>query len=107
MVEFRQSLTRSFFFKVFLLTSSNIQQKTQVLLGFLDSYKSAVDPYRIPSSKGVQDYECLPNGLAVGLPVVHILAKLQVTGEAEYADDTQCLRMDYKLSMRNFQQFCV
>ena len=87
MVEFRRSLTTSFFFKFFLWISYNIQQKTQVFLGFPDSYKSAVDPYTRPSSKGVQNYECLPNGTAVGLPVVHLSAKLQVTGEAEYADD--------------------
>jgi xanthine dehydrogenase/oxidase len=87
MVEFRRSLTTSFFFKFFLWISYNIQQKTQVFLGFPDSYKSAVDPYTRPSSKGVQNYECPPNGTAVGLPVVHLSAKLQVTGEAEYADD--------------------
>lgn len=87
MVEFRQSLTRSFFFKFFLWISYNIQQKTQVLLGLPNSYKSAVDPYKRPSSKGVQSYECPLNGTAVGLPVVHLSAKLQVTGEAEYADD--------------------
>jgi len=66
----------------------NLQQKTQVLLGFPNSYKSAVDPYRKPSSKGVQNYECLPNGRIVSLPVVHFSAKFQVIDEAEYADDT-------------------
>ncbi|XP_057849574.2 xanthine dehydrogenase 1 isoform X2 [Cryptomeria japonica] len=87
MVEFRQSLTASFFFKFFLLISYNIQQKTQVLQGFPDSYKSAVDPYKRPSSYGVQSHESLQKGTSVGLPVTHLAAKLQVTGEAEYADD--------------------
>eukprot|EP01018_Ginkgo_biloba_P032807 Gb_23462 [translate_table: standard] len=88
MVEFRQSLTRSFLFKFFLWTSYNMQQKTHFLQAFPDSYKSAVDPYKRPTSYGVQNYEISQKGTAVGLPVVHLSAKLQVTGEAEYADDT-------------------
>ncbi|KAM1872932.1 hypothetical protein ACFX13_006831 [Malus domestica] len=35
-----------------------------------------------------QDYEVIKRGTAVGSPEVHLSARLQVTGEAEYADDT-------------------
>eukprot|EP01018_Ginkgo_biloba_P003812 Gb_10357 [translate_table: standard] len=55
---------------------------------FRDSNKYVVDPYKRTTSYGAQYYEISQKGIAVDIPIVHLLAKLQVTGEAEYANDT-------------------
>ncbi|KAE9585980.1 putative xanthine dehydrogenase [Lupinus albus] len=86
MVEFRKSLTISFFFKFFLWVSHQMDGiKESIPL----SHLSAVHPVHRPPVAGSQDYEIIKHGTAVGSPEVHLSARLQVTGEAEYADDTQ------------------
>ncbi|CAN1200132.1 Xanthine dehydrogenase 1 [Linum perenne] len=89
MVEFRKSLTRSFLFKFFLWVSHQVEGDDQS--GGMSvplSHLSAVQPFSRPSVMGSQDYEIRKHGTSVGLPEVHQSARLQVTGEAEYADDT-------------------
>ncbi|CAK9146743.1 unnamed protein product [Ilex paraguariensis] len=83
MVEFRRSLTLSFFFKFFLWVSQQMDAESVPL-----SHLSAIKSFHRPSVMGSQDFETMKNGTAVGYPEVHLSARLQVTGEAEYADDT-------------------
>lgn len=87
MVEFRKSLTLSFFFKFFLWVSRELDVKTSLTETVPSSYLSAIQPSHRPSVIGSQDYEIVKHGTAVGSPEVHLSATLQVTGEAEYADD--------------------
>lgn len=87
MVEFRKSLTLSFFFKFFLWVSQELDVKTPLTETVPLSYLSAIQPSHRPSLMGSQDYEIVKHGTAVGSPEVHLSATLQVTGEAEYADD--------------------
>ncbi|KAK7317125.1 hypothetical protein RJT34_01097 [Clitoria ternatea] len=85
MVEFRKSLTLSFFFKFFLWVSHQMDGiKERIPL----SHLSAVHSDHRPPVTGSQDYEIMKHGTSVGSPEVHLSARLQVTGEAEYADDT-------------------
>ncbi|KAK7402210.1 hypothetical protein VNO78_14292 [Psophocarpus tetragonolobus] len=85
MIEFRKSLTLSFFFKFFLWVSYQVDSiKETIPL----SHLSAVHSVHHPPITGSQDYEILKRGTSVGSPEVHLSARLQVTGEAEYADDT-------------------
>ncbi|XP_027929084.1 xanthine dehydrogenase 1-like isoform X2 [Vigna unguiculata] len=86
MIEFRKSLTLSFFFKFFLWVS---HQMDSIKEGIPVSHLSAVHSVHRPPITGSQDYEILKRGTSVGSPEVHLSARLQVTGEAEYADDTQ------------------
>ncbi|KAK9999957.1 hypothetical protein SO802_019560 [Lithocarpus litseifolius] len=86
MVEFRKSLTLSFFFKFFLWVSHQMDGKKSVESIEL-SHLSAIQSFQRPPVIGSQDYEVIKHGTAVGSPEVHLSSRLQVTGEAEYADD--------------------
>ncbi|WCJ36904.1 Xanthine dehydrogenase/oxidase [Euphorbia peplus] len=88
MVEFRRSLTLSFFFKFFLWISQQMNGNKSIMSTIPSSHLSAVQPFHRPSIVGTQDYEIKKLGTAVGSPEVHLSSKLQVTGEAEYVDDT-------------------
>ncbi|KAL5766596.1 hypothetical protein ACOSP7_017213 [Xanthoceras sorbifolium] len=88
MVEFRKSLTLSFFFKFFLWVSHQMDVKTSIKASVPSSHLSAVQTFHRPSLIGSQDYEIRKHGTSVGSPEVHLSSRLQVTGEAEYADDT-------------------
>ncbi|XP_004291798.1 PREDICTED: xanthine dehydrogenase 1-like [Fragaria vesca subsp. vesca] len=88
MVEFRKSLTASFFFKFFLWVSHQLDREKGLKGSVPLSHLSAIQPFHRPSVIGTQDYEITKHGTAVGSPEVHLSAKLQVSGEAEYADDT-------------------
>ncbi|KAK3205307.1 hypothetical protein Dsin_019353 [Dipteronia sinensis] len=88
MVEFRKSLTLSFFFKFFLWVSHQMDVKTSIKTSVPSSHLSAVQTFHRPSVIGSQDYEIRKHGTSVGSPEVHLSSRLQVTGEAEYADDT-------------------
>ncbi|KHN33344.1 Xanthine dehydrogenase [Glycine soja] len=85
MVEFRKSLTLSFFFKFFLWVS---HQMGSIKESIPSSHLSAVHSVHRPPITGSQDYEIRKRGTSVGSPEVHLSARLQVTGEAEYTDDT-------------------
>ncbi|XP_030952355.1 xanthine dehydrogenase 1-like [Quercus lobata] len=86
MVEFRKSLTLSFFFKFFLWVSHQMDGKKSVESIEL-SHLSAIQSFHRPPVIGSQDYEVIKDGSAVGSPEVHLSSRLQVTGEAEYTDD--------------------
>ncbi|XP_031281562.1 xanthine dehydrogenase 1-like isoform X2 [Pistacia vera] len=88
MVEFRRSLTLSFFFKFFLWVSHQMDGNKSVRESVPSTHLSAVQPFHRPSVIGSQDYDIIKHGTSVGSPEVHLSAKLQVTGEAEYTDDT-------------------
>lgn len=87
MVEFRKSLVSSFFFKFFLWVTHQMHEKGSLSEGIDATYQSAIQPYSRPSSYGIQSYESVRLGTAVGSPMIHLSSKLQVTGEAEYIDD--------------------
>ncbi|CAL4940191.1 unnamed protein product [Urochloa decumbens] len=88
MVEFRRSLTLSFFFKFFLSVTHDMNMKGLLEDGLLAGHVSAIQPYSRPVTVGTQGYEIVRQGTSVGQPMVHMSAMLQVTGEAEYTDDT-------------------
>ncbi|VAH05355.1 unnamed protein product [Triticum turgidum subsp. durum] len=88
MVEFRSSLTLSFFFKFFLYVTHEMNNKGLWKVGLDAANMSAIQSYTRPVSIGTQGYESVGQGTAVGQPMVHMSAILQVTGEAEYVDDT-------------------
>ncbi|KAF7824255.1 xanthine dehydrogenase 1-like [Senna tora] len=89
MVEFRKSLTLSFFFKFFLWVSHQMEGEKYFKECVPLSHLSAVQSVHRPPGTGSQDYEIMKHGTAVGSPEVHLSSRLQVTGEAEYADDSQ------------------
>ncbi|XP_022545301.2 xanthine dehydrogenase 1 isoform X2 [Brassica napus] len=88
MVEFRKSLTLSFFFKFFLWVSHDVHSVYPTVETFPPSHVSALQPVPRLSRSGKQDYETVKQGTSVGSPEVHLSARMQVTGEAEYTDDT-------------------
>lgn len=77
MVEFRKSLTLSFFFKFFLWVCHQIDGQTSSPSSIPSSYLSAIRPFYRPSISGGQDFEITKHGTAVGSPEVHLSAKLQ------------------------------
>ncbi|KAL8465182.1 hypothetical protein ACS0TY_034614 [Phlomoides rotata] len=87
MIEFRKSLILSFFFKFFLWVSHQMDGLPLFDETVPISHLSAIKPFHHPSIMGSQDYEIVKRGTAVGAPEVHLSARLQVTGEAEYTDD--------------------
>ncbi|MBA0800489.1 hypothetical protein Gohar_010917, partial [Gossypium harknessii] len=88
MVEFRKSLTLSFFFKFFLWVSHQIEGKKSIKESVSLSDLSAIKSFHRPPLVASQDYEIRKHGTSVGSPEVHLSSRLQVTGEAEYADDS-------------------
>lgn len=78
MMEFRRSLTVSFFFKFFLWVSHQIDGKGSVEGNVLSSHLSAIQPFHRPSLIGSQDYEITKHGTSVGSPEIHLSSKLQV-----------------------------
>ena len=75
MVEFRKSLTLSFFFKFFLWVSHQMDGiKEQIP----SSHISAVHSVHRPTITGSQDYEIVKHGTAVGSPEIHLSSRLQV-----------------------------
>ncbi|KAK9665710.1 hypothetical protein RND81_14G130200 [Saponaria officinalis] len=87
MVDFRRSLTLSFFFKFFLWVCENMDVRSSLTETIPSSDIPALQPTKKSSVIGTQDYEIVKHGTAVGSPEIHQSATLQVTGEAEYADD--------------------
>lgn len=79
MVEFRRSLTLSFFFKFFLWVSHQMDGQDCFGESVPSSHLSAVQPFHRPSVRGSQDYDITKQGTSVGSPEVHLSAKLQVS----------------------------
>lgn len=78
MVEFRKSLTLSFFFKFFLWVTHQLDGQTSFLESFPSSHLSALQPFHRQSIMGAQDFEIRKHGTSVGSPEVHLSSKLQV-----------------------------
>lgn len=78
MVEFRKSLTLSFFFKFFLWVSNQVDGKKSVDQRVPVSHLSALKPFHRPPLAACQDYEIVRRGTSVGSPEVHLSASLQV-----------------------------
>ncbi|XP_052058893.1 xanthine dehydrogenase/oxidase-like isoform X1 [Mytilus californianus] len=92
MVEYRRTLTTSFFFKFYLTTQLQLQQqKSGPSKKVPKSFTSATPNFHRDPSKGSQIYEEVAPGQppqdAVGRPLVHLSAMKQATGEAIYVDD--------------------
>ncbi|ONK76222.1 uncharacterized protein A4U43_C03F25280 [Asparagus officinalis] len=87
MIEFRKSLTLSFYFKFFSWVTHLMNEKGFLQEGLDTVHQSAIQPYSRPASSGTQVFELERHGTAVGLSEVHLSSKLQVTGKAEYTDD--------------------
>lgn len=104
MAEFRSSLVTSFFFKFFLLSTYKLEEEGNLAPSFPDSYKSAAIPYHRLPSHGTQVYKAPKSETAVGQSTMHLSARLQVTGEAEYTDDiplpASCLHAALVLSTK-------
>ncbi|XP_022753583.1 xanthine dehydrogenase 1-like isoform X5 [Durio zibethinus] len=80
MVEFRKSLTLSFFFKFFLWVSHQIEGKKSIKESLSSSHLSAIKSFHRPPLVASQDYDIKKHGTSVGLPEVHLSSKLQVIG---------------------------
>ncbi|TMX00399.1 hypothetical protein EJD97_000889 [Solanum chilense] len=87
MVEFRKSLTFSFFFKFFLWVCHQMDGQPSFIEKVPAAHISAVDSSLQPYISSVQDFEIKKQGNSVGSPEVHLSSRLQVSGEAEYLDD--------------------
>jgi xanthine dehydrogenase/oxidase len=91
MCEFRRSLANSFLFKFYVVCSRRLEADGLVsdavtAAGLDRSDLSAADRFHRPFPTGAQ-YTQVQGGTTVGQPTMHQSAEVQVTGEAEYADD--------------------
>ncbi len=81
MIEYRRTLTISFFYKFWLHVQNEVLHNVpQELISTFETFKRS-------TSSGEQYYEIKPKGTAVGTPNNHLSATLQTTGEAKYLDD--------------------
>ncbi|EGC38870.1 hypothetical protein DICPUDRAFT_96745 [Dictyostelium purpureum] len=88
MIEYRRSLTTSFFFKYFLTVSKQLYEISKnPSYSLSDKELSVTAPYSRPLSKGQQEYQTQPEKHPITQPVIHQSADKQVTGEALYVDD--------------------
>ncbi|KAG9467884.1 hypothetical protein GDO78_014101 [Eleutherodactylus coqui] len=95
MVEFRRTLTLSFFFKFYLTVLKKLETDLRGNNNFpnavLPEYESATELFHKPPTSGVQLFQEVPAGQDpddfVGRPIMHLSAMKQATGEAVYCDD--------------------
>ncbi|XP_056424495.1 xanthine dehydrogenase/oxidase isoform X4 [Hyla sarda] len=96
MIEFRQTLTLSFFFKFYLTILKKLETDLPGNNDFHESsvlpeYESATQLFHKPPTSGVQLFQEVPAGQNpedfVGRPIMHLAAMKQATGEAVYCDD--------------------
>lgn len=78
MVEFRQSLILSFFFKFFLWVCQQMNGLASFDETIPTSHLSATKSFHHPSVTGSQKYDIVKRGTAVGAPEIHLSSKLQV-----------------------------
>lgn len=90
MVEFRKSLILSFFFKFFLSVTQQMNANGLLKESLDETHLSAIKPYSRPCSSASQNYEITAQGTAVGLPAVHLSAKLQVNDFIDKAYSLCC-----------------
>ncbi|XP_076100385.1 xanthine dehydrogenase/oxidase-like isoform X2 [Mytilus galloprovincialis] len=104
MVEYRRTLTTSFFFKFYLTTQLQLQQqKSGPSKKVPKSFTSATPNFHRDASKGSQIYEEVAPGQlpqdAVGRPLTHLSAMKQATGEAIYVDDMPSIEGELYLAL--------
>ncbi|CAG7824794.1 unnamed protein product [Allacma fusca] len=91
MIQFRRSLTLSFFFKFYLVVTSELSKKLPYIKPLDKSLQKVVQLYHRDSTKSCQLSQVVPDGQPdydlVGRPVAHLSALKQATGEAVYIDD--------------------
>jgi xanthine dehydrogenase/oxidase len=91
MIEFRRSLTLSFFFKFYMIVQEKLNQKHPYVEALPESYKSATKVYHRGVPKGSQISQIVPEGQAeydlVGKPIAHVSGMKQASGQAIYVDD--------------------
>ncbi|KAM4693535.1 xanthine dehydrogenase/oxidase isoform 2-T2 [Discoglossus pictus] len=95
MVEYRQTLTLSFFFKFYLTVlkklACDLNGNNNMGETIPPKYESATELFHRQQPASVQLYQEVPVGQAaedfVGRPLMHLSAAKQATGEAVYCDD--------------------
>lgn len=90
MIEYRRSLTTSFFFKFYLQTVDYLYSgavSNDLSFGLPENHKSAISKYHREVSTSQQGYKAKSEMEPVGAPIAHLSAAKQVTGEAIYTDD--------------------
>ncbi|EFA78511.1 xanthine dehydrogenase [Heterostelium album PN500] len=88
MIEYRRSLTTSYFFKFFLTVSNYLYSvSNDVKHKIEDNEQSVIQKYQREMSSGEQTYQYQPLMSPVTMPIKHQSADKQVTGEALYTDD--------------------
>ncbi|XP_019522839.1 PREDICTED: xanthine dehydrogenase/oxidase [Hipposideros armiger] len=104
MVEFRRTLTLSFFFKFYLTVLQKLgQQDSEDKVGRLDpTFASATLLLQKDPPANVQIFQevpkCHSEEETVGRPLPHLSARIQASGEAVYCDDMP--RYDNELYLR-------
>ncbi|KAK6183872.1 hypothetical protein SNE40_006452 [Patella caerulea] len=91
-VEYRRTLTTSFFFKFYLSVAQQLSIKGIIRGNPIPrSHLSAIEPAELQPCKGTQVYELVSaaqkDDNPIGRPIVHTSAYQQTTGEAVYIDD--------------------
>ncbi|XP_037384165.1 xanthine dehydrogenase/oxidase isoform X1 [Talpa occidentalis] len=105
MVNFRRTLTVSFFFKFYLTVLQKLgKQDADDKCGKLDpTFASATLLFQKDPPTNVQLFQEVPKGQSkedmVGRPLPHLAANLQATGEAVYCDDIPCYENELSLRM--------
>uniref|UniRef100_A0A8C2S9E5 FAD-binding PCMH-type domain-containing protein n=1 Tax=Capra hircus TaxID=9925 RepID=A0A8C2S9E5_CAPHI len=93
MVEFRRTLTLSFFFKFYLTVLKKLgKEDSEDKCGKLDpTYTSATLLFQKDPPANIQLFQEVPKGQSkedtVGRPLPHLAAAMQASGEAVYCDD--------------------
>eukprot|EP00761_Pharyngomonas_kirbyi_P013987 gb/GECH01014017.1/.p1 GENE.gb/GECH01014017.1/~~gb/GECH01014017.1/.p1 ORF type:complete len:1345 (+),score=341.46 gb/GECH01014017.1/:1-4035(+) len=87
MIEYRQTLTSSFFFKFFLFVLDDLSKNNLTNESIQDDEKSVLKPYEKIIPESAQHFKKKSKGTAVGDTKKHLHAKMHVTGEAVYVDD--------------------
>ncbi|XP_021947177.1 xanthine dehydrogenase/oxidase [Folsomia candida] len=91
MIEFRRSLTLSFFFKFYMIVQEKLNQRLSYVKPLPSNFKSAIQVYHRGVPKSSQISQIVPSGQPdhdlVGKPIPHMSGMKQATGEAIYVDD--------------------
>ncbi|OWK10790.1 XDH [Cervus elaphus hippelaphus] len=96
MIEFRRTLTLSFFFKFYLTVLKKLgKEDSEDKCGKLDpTYTSATLLFQKDPPANIQLFQEVPKGQSkedtVGRPLPHLAAAMQASGEAVYCDDIPC-----------------
>ncbi|XP_021073324.1 xanthine dehydrogenase/oxidase [Mus pahari] len=104
MVDFRRTLTLSFFFKFYLTVLQKLgRANLEGVCGKLDpTFASATLLFQKDPPANVQLFQEVPKGQSeedmVGRPMPHLAANMQASGEAVYCDDIP--RYENELSLR-------